>query len=68
MKNAKNGTKSSDSWVHDTRSGEMPDPNRKLAEKASDAAAVFKLQPQTKEQKVKNDKGLEKHLSSHSKK
>lgn len=41
--------KEEDDLVRDTAGGEMPDPGRKPAEKAADAAEVFKSQKQKSE-------------------
>jgi hypothetical protein len=46
MEDIKTNIQKDDDLVRDTQGGEMPDPNRKVFEKASDAADVFKRRKQ----------------------
>jgi hypothetical protein len=53
MEDTKKNVKNDENLVLDTQGGEMPDPNHKLTEKASDAADAFKKQKPDVQQEQK---------------
>ena len=55
MDEIKKNLKNDDGLIQNTQGGEMPDPNRKVSEKASDAAEVFNHQEQRRDKPGQKD-------------
>jgi hypothetical protein len=55
MADIKKTVKNDENLPLDTAGGEMPDPNHKLKEKASDAAKAFKKQEQPQKEPIQQE-------------